>query len=63
MVTLLHFKITTQWPVCNSLSTKPGPTDSDHPFEPTICEAMANHYDSTGQPGLANSYRSMARPK
>ncbi len=35
----------------------------DHPFEPTICEAMANHYASTGQPGLANSYRSMARPK
>jgi Flp pilus assembly protein TadD len=35
----------------------------DHPFEPSICEAMANHYSSTGQPGLANSYRSMARPK
>lgn len=34
----------------------------DHPFEAETCQELADYYDKTGQPGLANSYRGMARP-
>ena len=34
-----------------------------HPFNATVCSELADHYDKSGNPGLANSYRAMARPK
>lgn len=35
----------------------------DHPFDATVCSELADYYDKSGNPGLANSYRAMARPK
>lgn len=34
----------------------------DHPFEAVTCNELADYYEKNGQPGLANSYRGMARP-
>lgn len=34
-----------------------------HPFDAVVCSELADHYEKSGNPGLANSYRAMARPK